>query len=82
VKLQSNKEYLLAGDAAWHMDNERLVTGKDAPWITEQEDFVMAELKWLNELSGNEKNLYIVISHDEEQRLDYIKRGLLGGKLE
>lgn len=82
VKLQSNKEYLLAGDAAWHMDNVRLMTGKDAPWITEQEDFVMAELKWLNELYKNEKNLYIVISHDEEQRLDYLKRGILGGKLE
>lgn len=82
VKLQSNKEYLLAGDAAWHMDNVRLMTGKDAPWITEQEDFVMAELKWLNELYKNEKNLYIVISHDEEQRLDYVKRGILGAKLE
>jgi len=82
VKLQSDEEFLLAGDAAWHMDNVRLITGKDAPWITEQEDFVMAELKWLNKLYRNEKNLYIVVSHDEEQRLDYVKRGILGGKLE
>jgi glyoxylase-like metal-dependent hydrolase (beta-lactamase superfamily II) len=82
VKLQSGKEYLLAGDAAWHMDNVRLVTGKAAPWIKEQEDFVTAELKWLNEIYRHEKNLYIVVSHDEEQRLDYVKRGILGGKLE
>jgi glyoxylase-like metal-dependent hydrolase (beta-lactamase superfamily II) len=82
VKLQSGKEYLLAGDAAWHMDNVRLVTGKDAPWIKEQEDFVMDELKWLNQLEKTEKNVYIVISHDDEQRADYVKRGILGGKFE
>jgi glyoxylase-like metal-dependent hydrolase (beta-lactamase superfamily II) len=82
VKLQSGKEYLLAGDAAWHMDGVRLMTGKDASWIKEQEDFVDAELSWLNDLYKNEKNLYIVVSHDEEQRLDYVKRGILGDKLE
>jgi glyoxylase-like metal-dependent hydrolase (beta-lactamase superfamily II) len=82
VKLQSGKEYLLSGDVAWHMDNIRLVVGKDAPWITENEDLVMAELKWLSGLSQTEKNLYIVVSHDEQQRLDYVKRGILGSKLE
>jgi glyoxylase-like metal-dependent hydrolase (beta-lactamase superfamily II) len=82
VKLQSGKEYLLSGDVAWHMDNIRLLAGKDAPWITENEDFIMAELQWLNELSKTEKNLYIVVSHDEQQRLDYVKRGILGSKLE
>lgn len=82
VKLQSGKEYLLAGDAAWNMDGVRLMKGKDAPWIKEQEDFVDAELTWLNGIYKNEKNVYIVVSHDEEQRLDYVKRGILGGKFE
>jgi glyoxylase-like metal-dependent hydrolase (beta-lactamase superfamily II) len=82
IRLQSGKEYLLAGDAAWHMDGVRLIAGKDAPWIKEQEDYVTAELKWLNELSKVEKNLYIVVSHDDEQRQDYVARGILGGKLE
>ena len=82
VKLQTGREYLLAGDVAWHMDDVRLLRGKDAPWIKEQEDFVMAELKWLNELYRAEKNLYIVLSHDDEQRRDYVKRDILGDKFE
>jgi glyoxylase-like metal-dependent hydrolase (beta-lactamase superfamily II) len=82
VKVQSGKEYLLSGDVAWHADDVRLMRGKDAPWIQEQTDFVMAELKWLNDLSGRERNLYIVVSHDDEQRQDYIKRKILGDKFE
>ena len=82
VKLQSGREYLLSGDVAWLMDDVRLMRGKDAPWIQEQKDFVMAELKWLNELSSTEKNLYIVVSHDDQQRQDYVKRKILGDKFE
>jgi glyoxylase-like metal-dependent hydrolase (beta-lactamase superfamily II) len=82
VKLQSGKEYLLSGDVAWHMDDVRQMKGKDAPWIQEQTDFVMAELKWLNGLSTTEKNLTIVVSHDDEQRQDYVQRKILGDKFE
>src|SRR5215467_1092337 len=82
VALASGREYLFAGDAAWHMDGVRTVTGKDAPWITEDTDKVNAELKWLNQLSQTEKNLVIVVSHDEEQRLGYIRQGLLGDGLQ
>ena len=78
VALSSGREYLFAGDAAWHMDGVRTVTGKDAPWITEDTNKVNAELRWLNQLSQTEKNLVIVVSHDEEQRLAYIRQGLLG----
>jgi glyoxylase-like metal-dependent hydrolase (beta-lactamase superfamily II) len=82
VALSSGREFLFAGDAAWHMDGVRTVTGKDAPWITEDTDKVNAELKWLNQLSSTEKNLTIVVSHDEEQRLAYIRQGLLGDGLQ
>ena len=81
VATQSGKEYLFAGDVAWHMDGVREIKGKDAPWIVEPEDMMLAELTWLNGLMKTEKNLTIVISHDEEQRQDYIKRGLLGDRL-
>jgi glyoxylase-like metal-dependent hydrolase (beta-lactamase superfamily II) len=81
VALQSGKEYLFAGDVAWHMDGVREVKGKDAPWITEPEDVMMAELTWLNGLMKSERNLTIVISHDDEQRQAYIQQGLLGGKM-
>jgi len=82
VALQSGKEYLFAGDVAWHMDGVRRIIGKDAPWITEDEPSMTAELTWLNGLSKNEKNLVIVVSHDEEQRLQYIRDGVLGDRLE
>jgi glyoxylase-like metal-dependent hydrolase (beta-lactamase superfamily II) len=82
VALQSGKELLLAGDVAWHMDGVRLNTGKDAPWIKEPVELMAAELDWLNRLSRTEKNLSIVISHDEEQRREYIAQGVLGDGFE
>ena len=82
VVLGSGREYLLIGDAAWHMDSVRNVKGKDAPWIQEDENTLMAQLNWLNGLYKKEKNLFIIASHDDEQRTDLIKRGILGNKLE
>jgi glyoxylase-like metal-dependent hydrolase (beta-lactamase superfamily II) len=80
--LDSGKEYVLAGDVAWHMDGVRTITGKDAPWITEDEASIGAELTWLNMLTRTEKNVAVVLSHDEEQRLEYIKQKILGDRLE
>jgi glyoxylase-like metal-dependent hydrolase (beta-lactamase superfamily II) len=82
VALQPGKELLLAGDVAWHMDGIRLNTGKDAPWIKEPPELMAAELDWLNRLSRTEKNLSIVISHDEDQRRAYIEQGILGDGFE
>jgi glyoxylase-like metal-dependent hydrolase (beta-lactamase superfamily II) len=82
VVLASGKEYLLIGDTAWHMDGVRNIKGKDAPWIQEDENALMAQLNWLNGLYRTEKNLFIIASHDDEQRTDLIKRGILGNKLE
>jgi glyoxylase-like metal-dependent hydrolase (beta-lactamase superfamily II) len=82
VALESGREYLFIGDTAWHMDGVRTVTGKDAPWITEDEPALMVQLRWLNGLFRTEKNLFIVVSHDDEQRQEYVAKGLLGGRLE
>jgi glyoxylase-like metal-dependent hydrolase (beta-lactamase superfamily II) len=82
VALQSGKELLLAGDVAWHMDGVRMNIGKDAPWIKEPPELMAAELGWLNGLSRTQKNLSIVISHDEEQRRQYIEQGILGDGFE
>jgi glyoxylase-like metal-dependent hydrolase (beta-lactamase superfamily II) len=82
VALQSGKEVLLSGDVAWHMDGVRMNAGKDAPWIKEPPELMAAELSWLNGLSVAEKNLSIVISHDEEQRRQYIEQGVLGDGFE
>lgn len=82
VALEAGGEYLFVGDSAWHMDNVRLMKGKDAPWIKEDEDALMAQLAWLNGLEKSEKNLHIVVSHDDEQRKQYVAAGFLGGKFE
>ena len=44
IVLESGREYLLIGDAAWHMDGVRLMKGKDAPWITEDQNAVISQL--------------------------------------
>src|SRR6476620_5183977 len=67
ITLDSGREYLLIGDAAWHMDSVRKVTGKDAPWIVEDTSAVNDQLKWLNTLSMTDKNLVIVASHDDDE---------------
>ena len=82
VALQSGREFLFIGDTAWHMDGVRTMTGKAAPWITEDEPALAAQLRWLNGLFRTEKNLFIVVSHDDEQRQEYVAKGLLGGRLQ
>ena len=82
VALESGREYLLIGDVTWHMDGVREAKGKDAPWVTEDRAAVLAQLTWLNGLSRTDPQVLIVASHDEEQRLDLVRRGLLGGTFE
>ena len=82
VALESGKEFVLAGDVAWHMDGVRTMTGKDAPWVKEDEGAIAGELKWLNMLMRTEPNLTVVVSHDEEQRLALTRRKILGDGLE
>ena len=82
IALDSGREYLLIGDAAWHMDSVRKISGKDAPWIVEDTAAVGDQLTWLNALSKTENNLLIVASHDDDEQKDLVARKLLGGKLE
>ena len=82
ITLESGSEYLLIGDAAWHMDGVRLVKGKDAPWVTEDRTAVMDQLRWLNALSRSERRLLIVASHDDEQLQELVSAGYLGSRLD
>ena len=82
VILENGTEYLFIGDSTWHMDGVRQIKVKDAPWIKEDEPAILAQLTWLNGLLKTEKNLVIVASHDDEQRKQYIEKGLLGRALE
>lgn len=82
VVLESGREYLLIGDATWHMDGVRQMKGKDAPWITEDQNAVLDQLRWLNQLSRADPRLVVVASHDEEQHADLVKQGLLSNRLD
>jgi len=82
VALESGREYLLIGDATWHMDGVRLIKGKDAPWVTEDQPAVLAQLTWLNGLSRSAPDLIVVASHDEEQHVELVKQGVLTHRLE
>jgi glyoxylase-like metal-dependent hydrolase (beta-lactamase superfamily II) len=82
ITLDSGREYLLIGDAAWHMDGVRKITGKDAPWIVEDTAAVTEQLTWLNGLSNTEKNLVIIASHDDDEHKVLVARKLLGAQLE
>jgi len=82
VALESGREYLFIGDTAWHMDGVRLIKGKDAPWIQEDQAALLAQLEWLNELYRTEKNVFIIASHDDEERKELIAKGILGDGLE
>ena len=82
VALESGREYLLIGDAAWHMDGVRSMAGKDVPWLIEDTGAVMAQLTWLNGLARREPDLVIVASHDEDERLALIRKGALGDRFE
>ena len=64
------------------MDGVRLIAGKDAPWVTEDQPAVLDQLRWLNGLTRADPNLMVVASHDDEQRQDLIARGVLGGRFE
>lgn len=82
IALESGDQYLLIGDVAWHMDGVRGMRGKDAPWITEDQEAVMGQLRWLNALARTEPRLTMVASHDEEQHAELIAKGALGGQFE
>ena len=82
VALESGREYLLIGDATWHMDGVRLIKGKDAPWVTEDQAAVLGQLTWLNSLSRTAPAVVVVASHDDEQHADLVKRALLKSGLE
>ena len=82
VALESGREYLLIGDATWHMDGVRQITGKDAPWITEDRPAILDQLRWLNGVLRDEPGVVVVASHDEEQRMALVASRRIGGGFE
>jgi glyoxylase-like metal-dependent hydrolase (beta-lactamase superfamily II) len=82
MRLESGVELLHCVDSAWHMDNIRLLRGKGAPWVGEDDEAVAAQLRWLKGILDSEPDVEMVISHDGELLEALHARGVVGRELE
>lgn len=81
VALQSGREILHSVDVGWVMENIRRIKGKAAPWVKEDVPAVMGQLRWLNRVHRDEPNITLLVTHDEAQFDDAVRRGAMGGEL-
>ena len=81
IRLQSGREVLHSVNSAWILDNILQLKGKAAPWVKEDVAAVMAQLRWLKHLTETEKNIAILVTHDDELFERLTRNGALGGDL-
>ncbi len=81
IRLQSGREILHSVDSAWIMDNIMEVKGKAAPWVKEDVPQVMAQLRWLKAVAETEKNITILVTHDDELFDHQTRDGTIGREL-
>lgn len=66
LRLQSGREILHSIDAAWNTENIRQVKGKAAPWVKEDTQAVLAQLRSLNALQARHPDLLVLVTHDDD----------------
>lgn len=81
VHLQSGREILHSVDSAWILDNILELKGKAAPWVNEDTEAIMAQLRWLKTLHDREHNLTILVTHDDRLFAKVTGAGLIGAEL-
>ena len=81
VALQSGREILHGVDVGWVLENIRQVKGKAAPWVKEDVPAVLGQLRWLNNVLRNERNVTLLVTHDDELITQATKSGAIGGEL-
>jgi glyoxylase-like metal-dependent hydrolase (beta-lactamase superfamily II) len=81
IRLQSGREILHSVDSAWVMDNIREVKGKAAPWVKEDVPSVMGQLRWLKNVAETEKNITILVTHDDDLFERVTQSGAVGAEL-
>jgi len=81
IRLQSGREILHSVDSAWVMDNIREIKGKAAPWVKEDVPSVMGQLRWLKNVAETEKNVTILVTHDDELFERLTQSGAVGAEL-
>jgi glyoxylase-like metal-dependent hydrolase (beta-lactamase superfamily II) len=81
IRLQSGREILHSVDAAWNLENVLLLRGKAAPWVKEDVPSVLGQLRWLKKTHENERDLTILITHDDELFSRVTENGIVGAEL-
>jgi glyoxylase-like metal-dependent hydrolase (beta-lactamase superfamily II) len=81
IALQSGREILHSVDVGWVLDNIAQVKGKAAPWVKEDVPAVTGQLRWLNNILRNERNISLLVTHDDGLFMSAIKTGIIGGEL-
>jgi glyoxylase-like metal-dependent hydrolase (beta-lactamase superfamily II) len=66
LRLQSGREILHSVDSAWNLENVLQLKGKAAPWVKEDVPAIMGQLRWLKHVSETEKDVTILVTHDNE----------------
>jgi len=82
IRLQSGKEILHSVDSGWVLDNILQVKGKAAPWVKEDVPAIMGQLRWLKRVHEGEKNITILVTHDDALFERITHAGIVGDKLE
>jgi glyoxylase-like metal-dependent hydrolase (beta-lactamase superfamily II) len=80
IRLQSGCDILHSVDSAWIMDNILQLKGKAAPWVKEDVPAVMAQLCWLKRLHESDKNVTILVTHDDKHFDAVTSSGIVGAE--
>jgi glyoxylase-like metal-dependent hydrolase (beta-lactamase superfamily II) len=81
IALQSGAEILHSVDVGWVLENIAQIKGKAAPWVKEDVPAVIGQLCWLNNVLRKEKNVTLLVTHDDALIDATIKTGTIGSEL-
>jgi glyoxylase-like metal-dependent hydrolase (beta-lactamase superfamily II) len=81
IALQSGREILHSVDVGWVVENIAQIKGKAAPWVKEDVSAVIGQLRWLNAVLNAEKNVTLLVTHDDALLTKLTKSGTVGGEL-
>jgi glyoxylase-like metal-dependent hydrolase (beta-lactamase superfamily II) len=81
LRLQSGREILHSVDSAWNLENVLQVKGKAAPWVKEDVPAVLGQLRWLKHVHETERDLTVLITHDDGLFARVTTSGVVGAEL-
>jgi glyoxylase-like metal-dependent hydrolase (beta-lactamase superfamily II) len=81
IALQSGREILHSVDVGWVLENIVKIKGKAAPWVKEDVPAVMGQLRWLNNVLRNERNVTMLVTHDDTLFTTLTQSGAVGSGL-